>query len=300
MHRIFISILVFACCAFAQGPADVIIPAPMQAGAIAVTMAGGGPLSQVKGAPYSATVTNESVQTLSDGTHITQSSTGSAARDALGRTRQDAPLPMLGGLAPSDAPRLVMIQDPVANIGYTLNLNNKTAWKHALPAWKSGPDVGMAATATTTATTTTKTVIVRSDVAAGMQVADGPVPFPAGGQNVFFQKSLIGGYVGEIKTDDLGTQTMEGIQVTGLRTTETIPEGKIGNDRPINIVIEVWTSPELHTIVLSKRNDPRSGEQTFKLTNIQRSEPDPSLFTVPSDFKLSDYGPETVVYREKH
>ena len=298
MHRIFIVVLALACCAFAQGPAEFIVPAPMQAGAIAVTMAGGGPLSQVKGAPYSATVTNESVQTLADGTHITQSSTGSAARDSQGRTRQDAPLPMLGGLAPSDAPRLVMIQDPVASVGYTLNLNNKTAWKHALPAWKSGPDGGMAATTTTT--TTTKTVIVRSEGAAGMQVADGPVAIPPGDQNVFFQKSLIGGYVGDIKTEDLGTQTMEGVQVTGVRTTETIPEGKIGNDRPINIVIEVWTSPELHTIVLSKRNDPRSGEQSFKLTNIQRGEPDPSLFTVPSDFKLSDNGPETVIYREKH
>jgi len=92
---------------------------------------------------------------------------------------------------------------------------------------------------------------------------------------------------------------MEGVQVTGVRTTQTIPVGKIGNDRPITIVTEVWTSPELKTIVLSKRNDPRMGEKTFKLTNIQRGEPDPSLFTVPSDFKITEGGAKTVVYRTK-
>ena len=51
------------------------------------------PLSPVTGAPYSATITTEMVQTLSDGTHITQKTTGAVARDSEGRTRQDAPLP---------------------------------------------------------------------------------------------------------------------------------------------------------------------------------------------------------------
>ena len=87
--------------------------------------------------------------------------------------------------------------------------------------------------------------------------------------------------------------------MTGVRTTRTIAAGKIGNDRPIAIVTEVWTSPELKTIVLSKRNDPRMGEQTFKLTNIQRGEPDPSLFTVPSDFKVTEGVAKTIIYRTK-
>jgi hypothetical protein len=38
------------------------------------------------------------------------------------------------------------------------------------------------------------------------------------------------------------------------------------------------------------------GEQTFRLTNIVRAEPDASLFTVPSDFTLMD-GPRDVLYR---
>jgi hypothetical protein len=39
------------------------------------------------------------------------------------------------------------------------------------------------------------------------------------------------------------------------------------------------------------------GDQTFQLTNIVRTEPDPSLFTVPSDFKLLDT-PGPIVYRD--
>jgi hypothetical protein len=81
-----------------------------------------------------------------------------------------------------------------------------------------------------------------------------------------------------------------------VRTTRTIPAGEIGNEKPISIVNEVWTSPDLKTIVYSKRSDPRMGEQTFKLTNIVLAEPAASLFTVPPDFKLAD-GPQNFIYR---
>ena len=99
--------------------------------------------------------------------------------------------------------------------------------------------------------------------------AGGPPPLPPPG--IMLQRTLIGGDQGQVNTEDLGSQTMEGVQVTGVRTTRTIPAGEIGNDRPISIVTEVWTSPDLKTIVYSKRSDPRMGEQTFQLTNIVRS-----------------------------
>ena len=101
---------------------------------------------------------------------------------------------------------------------------------------------------------------------------------------------------GQAQTEDLGSKTMEGVSVTGTRTTHTIPAGQIGNDKPLSIVTEVWTSPELKTVVYSKRSDPRMGDQTFQLTNIVRAEPDPSLFTVPSDFKIVDT-PGPIVYK---
>jgi hypothetical protein len=84
---------------------------------------------------------------------------------------------------------------------------------------------------------------------------------------------------------------MEGLLVNGVRTTRTIPAGQIGNSKPITIVSEVWTSPDLKTVIYSKRVDPRMGEQTSQLSNIVRSEPDPSLFSIPGDFRIVD-GPK--------
>ena len=237
----------------------------------------------VQGAPYSATITNESVQTLADGNRIVQTSTGTTARDSMGRTRQDAPLPSIGNMSPADAPHLVFLQDPVAQVSYTLNLTDKTAMK--------GPvffEAMAFAGSTATVAKLGGAVIARS-VAGPITAAQVP-PLP-----VAIQRSAIADE-GEAQTEDLGSKTMEGVTVTGTRTTRTIPAGQIGNDRPLSIVTEVWTSPELKTVVYSKRSDPRMGDQTFQLTNIVRAEPDPSLFTVPSDFKILER-PEPIVYK---
>ena len=93
------------------------------------------------------------------------------------------------------------------------------------------------------------------------------------------------------KTESLGKQTIEGVEAEGTRTTITIPAGQIGNERPIEIVSERWYSPELQTVVMTRRNDPRSGEHTYRLTNISRAEPDRSLFEVPSDYTVREEFP---------
>jgi hypothetical protein len=265
---------------FAQeGGGAVFFQSAVPAGTVGVGVLGRPPGAPVQGAPYSATSTNENIQTLGDGTRIVQTSTGSMARDSQGRTRQDTSLPAIGNLSAADAPHLVFIQDPVAQTAYTLNLADKTAQKMpTLPinVSTSGPIGGGPG----------KFVMqMGTAVSAG-----GPPPAIA------MQKTVIAFDQGQVNTEDLGIQTMEGVQVTGVRTTHTIPAGEIGNDRPISIVTEVWTSPDLKTIVYSKRTDPRMGEQTYRLSSIVRSEPDTSLFTVPPDFKVVD-GPQDVIYR---
>jgi hypothetical protein len=245
-----------------------------------------GASTPVQGAPYSATITNELVQTLADGNRITQTSGGSTARDSQGRTRQETVLPPIGNLSAANAPRLVFIHDTVAQTSYTLNLTDKTAQK--TPTFSSsttGPGV-MGGGATTT--------FVRVDGG----VTAGPAPLPPLPPPMIAQATLIANDQAEVSTEDLGSKTMEGIIVNGVRTTRTIPSGEIGNEKPISIVTEVWTSPDLKTVVYSKRSDPRMGEQTFELTNIVRSEPDASLFTVPADFKIVD-GPQRILYQPK-
>jgi hypothetical protein len=76
-----------------------------------------------------------------------------------------------------------------------------------------------------------------------------------------------------------------------VRRSETIPAGAIGNDRPITISDERWESPELKVLVSSDHHDPRTGDVKYRLTNINRSEPDGVLFTVPSDYTISDAPP---------
>ena len=291
MKRALLLVFAAASCAFAQEKTDVIYHATGQ-----VAIAGGafgkasGP---VAGAPYSATITNESVQTLADGNRIVQTSTGSTARDSQGRTRQDTVLPPIGNLSAANAPHLVFIHDPVAQTSYTLNLTDKTAHKMPpLPPLPGG-------------------AVGEGGAVVAMRVGDGngaPLPppdempvtiaAPEPGAGAFFEKHMVVEERGQVSTEDLGSETMEGIPVKGTRTTRTIPAGQIGNEGPITIVSEVWMSPDLKTVVYSKRSDPRIGEQTFRLTNIVRAEPNPSLFTVPADFRIVD-DPAPIMYRTK-
>src|SRR5229473_4203069 len=136
MKRTLILVLMAASCAFAQEKGNVIY----QSAAVSGMAFGGFDRAPIQGAPYSATMNNESVQTLADGNRIVQTSTGTVLRDSQGRTRQDAALPAIGNLSAASAPHLVFIQDPVAGTSYTLNLTDKSAWKNPMsPGGTGGP-----------------------------------------------------------------------------------------------------------------------------------------------------------------
>jgi len=93
------------------------------------------------------------------------------------------------------------------------------------------------------------------------------------------------------KRESLGRQMVAGVPADGTRTTQTIPAGQIGNSLPLVIVTERWYSPDLQTVVLEKRSDPRSGESVFQLNNIIRAEPPSTLFAPPADFQVVPPGP---------
>lgn len=88
---------------------------------------------------------------------------------------------------------------------------------------------------------------------------------------------------------DLGSKDLPGIGAAqGKTITHTIPPGQIGNAQPIVSRSEIWYSPDLQIVVSSKHSDPRTGDSTYTLSNVQRGEPDPSLFQVPSDYTIKD------------
>ena len=74
-----------------------------------------------------------------------------------------------------------------------------------------------------------------------------------------------------MKKEDLGTQPVNGVSTQGTCYTRVIPAGQIGNANPITVVNEQWYSPDLQVIVKTTRSDPRMGEITYSLTNIQRT-----------------------------
>ena len=89
-------------------------------------------------------------------------------------------------------------------------------------------------------------------------------------------------------TENLGTQTINGVVATGTRTTQTIPVGAIGNLQQIQIVREVWISQDLKVPVMIKTSDPRFGDTVMQLANIVQANPDASLFQVPAGYTVEN------------
>jgi hypothetical protein len=207
------------------------------------------PGKAVIGAPYSAVAVTETKQTLADGNVIDRKVQSSVYRDSQGRTRRETTFTGVGPLAESGQPRtMVSIHDPVASTAYILHADTKVAEQLSLPTKKAGKSENL--------------------------------------QNKFeahFQQEIANG---TLKKEDLGTQTISGISAQGTRYTRVIPAGQIGNANPITVVNEQWYSTDLQLVVKIVRNDPRLGQVTYTLTNIQRSEPAASLFTVPSDYSV--------------
>jgi len=87
---------------------------------------------------------------------------------------------------------------------------------------------------------------------------------------------------------DMGTSVVSGLTTQGTKTTRTIPAGAIGNAAPIVSTTETWYSPDLQIVVSSKHSDPRAGQMTYTLANIERSEPSATLFQVPPGYTVTD------------
>jgi hypothetical protein len=88
--------------------------------------------------------------------------------------------------------------------------------------------------------------------------------------------------------ETLAPQLVEGVWAEGTRITRTIPVGAIGNDRELKVISETWYSKDLQTVIRSKHSDPRMGESETRYMNIQRGEPDATLFQVPAGYRVSE------------
>ena len=246
----------------------------------------------VKGAPFCATVTTEHTQAFADGNRIHTSDNSSLCRDSEGRTRREAGLNLLGAAPQISAPKLITIVDPVAGFRYMLDTESKSAHRMAIASPSNRNPVGMRVPGPGGIPEKGGQVMIYQQVGTAgpnMVVND----------NVFFKKAGPASDEPAPKTENLGDQTVDGIHATGTRMTTTIPAGRMGNEQPILVTSERWYSPELKATIMTKHSDPWAGELKTQFTNVNTSEPDSSLFSVPSDYKVVDekVGPFTIQKR---
>ncbi len=207
---------------------------------------GQGPMQTVTGAPYSAVEVVTHQQVLAGGDTIQRQEQINVYRDSQGRVRREAT-----GTGPDGQPHTrVTIFDPVAGTITVLDAQDKTAFTR--PA--------KFPSASTTAGTTS--------------------PQTSG------TASRTGESEANVKRETLATQSIHGLMASGTRVTRTIPAGTIGNSQPLQTVRETWMSDDLKVPLKTTITDPRMGTMTMEVTSINRSQPDPSLFQVPSDYTV--------------
>jgi hypothetical protein len=247
----------------------------------------------VKGTPYSADAVTESTQVLADGNRIARKNTAQLYRDSEGRTRRDQEMENIGPWASKGSFKSSVVHDPVADLHFVLEPAAKIARK--LP---SGMKLRTAAPGNV-AYAAGGSVSVSRMPAPAVAIAEEGVRTDGPGEAVeivprveHFEAPVAAapatGPTTGFQNESLGTKVIAGVVAEGTKSTLTIPAGQIGNERPIEVVSERWYSPELQTVVMTRRNDPRMGETVYKLTNIRRSEPLKQLFEIPPDYAVQE------------
>ena len=266
----------------------------------------------VKGAPYSGEEVNETNQMLADGTRIHHENRATVYRDSEGRTRRETP----------DS---ITITDPVTNFTYMLNPKTMTGQKLTMAlagySFMRSSTMGAAisgdsnstfsihssgdgpatitlngvpldekavaeAMAKAKASGSIQTLISeRREVttSGGSGVGIGTGAATAGG---VMDSALIRVALKKSPGESLGKQMVEGVNAEGTRNVTTLDVGAIGNDRPIQVSSESWYSADLQMNVLTRHSDPRTGDESFRLTNINRAEPAAYLFQAPTGYQI--------------
>lgn len=252
-------------------------------------------VDESKGAAYSADSITETTQVLQDGNRIKNTNRSKFARDSEGRTRRESNIQMLGPLGRTEEPVVsVFINDPVAKVQYTLDSLAKVALKS-----KAGGSMSFRIKSDLRQGIREEMVKrIREEVVTGRKVEGGSAP------NIVIEHKVLGpakdvasGQItqtielrgpGQMKSENLGTRMIEGVNAKGTKMTMIIPAGEVGNERPIEVVTENWFSEEINAMVLTKHNDPRMGETVTKLENIKLGAPPKSLFEPPVDYKVEE------------
>lgn len=214
---------------------------------------------EVKGAPFSGFFRIESKQVLADGNTITNTRTGKLARDGEGRTYNETTVAVRVVGANHGTFTTININDPVSGAQFTLLPETHTA---------------------------RRLETVQRAVMPSAEPADARLT-PGNAKEVMTRTpELTRGSLPAVQKEDLGVESIDGIDVRHYRETQTIPAGELGNERDLVITAEFWYTKDLRMNLKATRNDPRFGEDTLTVTEVQRTEPPLTMFEIPADYTV--------------
>ena len=88
--------------------------------------------------------------------------------------------------------------------------------------------------------------------------------------------------------EDLGAQFVAGVPAHEYRETTVLNPGVAGNDLPMTSVRDFRYSAELGFNLTSVYDSPQHGRQSFVVSEITRTDPDPKFFEVPAGYTVVD------------
>jgi hypothetical protein len=200
-------------------------------------------VTPVPNVPFVAVVKLEQTRTDPDGTIVNLKTNRAIARDSQGRIYKDSRRLQLA--TESNTPPMIMIDlyDPQTKTYTFIYPQYRTFWKGTLVRPPS---------------------LLAREFFYGWPTRNGlPVNESA-------------------KVEDLGTQTMEGMPVHGIRETQTIKDSA---GKSTVATDEYWYSDDLRMNLVARHNQPGETTLTVTVTQVTRRDPDAALFEIPAGYK---------------
>ena len=225
-----------------------------------------GQVSQQARLPYMAEFKTTQANTLADGSTVTHETTEVVAVDSQGRRMTaTTTVPPLTDQTPSTQ---IKVFDPVGHANISWVSPGRVATISAIPI--------PAGLQCSYGVMTAETVMV--DLSGCGQHRRHKKAVATCGKVIPSEKST---------TEDLGTETIQGIEARGRRTTTTSVR-PIGTNQPPSSTFELWTAadPGFKGLVVREVSDnPPSSKMSKELMRFSQAEPDSSIFRVPAGYE---------------